>query len=250
MECLRWLAEINYAVTFEPSSFLSDRVIFSPVESGGSRLHHGCFTLVTSGKGSVYLASCMGSNGSRELPQILESTDLFQFNVTLVGGGASRFGGMALFPEKFEGRFAAVCHRADGSIYLMYSENEAMWEIAELLRGPQEPWELRGLQVCGAPLRTRAGWLVLYRAASEMDHRAIGAMLVDAHDPSKVLGHLKEPLIAERHVTGRAAIPGVLQSSGSIVHNGRLFVCYTLDQKEVLVDQFDLDAVFAAIRGR
>ena len=248
IECLRWLAEVNYELTFDPGSNLSDRVLLPTGPSGKGGLHQGRFTRSVDQGNVTYLATCMACHSYRDLPLLLESTDLVHFSVTLLGGAASRGKGMVLFPGKIKGRHAALCGRGNESIYIMFSENPAVWEIATLLKKPVEPWEALGITVCGAPMETYAGWLVLYHGRGEMDREAIGAMLLDRDDPGKVLGHLKQPLIEAPAPGGNRAPSCSLQSYGALIHRERLLVTYTTDEAEIVISQFDLGALLDVLQ--
>jgi len=240
IECLRWLSEANYAMTFEDGSVLSDRVLLPSGSSGRGGLHEGCFTLFDEEPAPRYLAACMSCNGQRSLPLLLESRDLIHFTVSLLGGGASRCRGMAIFPRKFSTRYAALAGRSDDSIYLMYSENPAIWEIAAPVKSPAQPWESLGIRPCGAPIATGAGWLVIYRAVGEMGSDAIGAMLLHRDDPSQLLGYLKQPLLAYPPMVAPGTSPNILTSRGALVHGDRLLIAYTVHAREVEVAQFEL----------
>jgi len=248
VKCLKWLAGANYEMVFDPLSVLSDRVLLPPAASGMGGLHEGCFTLLTEDDGEpYYLAACTSCNGYRDLPLLLESRDLVRFKVSLLGGGACRCEGMAIFSRKFAGRHAAVCGRSDDSIYLMYSENPAIWEIASRVKAPGEPWEALGIQPCGAPIATVAGWLVLYRACGEMGREAIGAMLLDLDDPARLLGSLKQPLIESPMSAAADSRPVVLQSHGALIHRERLLIPYTVQGREIEVAQFELEPLLSRL---
>ena len=47
---------------------------------------------------------------------------------------------------------------------------------------------------CGSPLETEAGWLVITHGVGPFRRYTLGALLLDLDDPSRVIGHLKEPL--------------------------------------------------------
>ncbi len=44
---------------------------------------------------------------------------------------------------------------------------------------------------CGSPIETEAGWLVITHGVGPMRKYCIGAMLLDLHDPTKVLGRAR-----------------------------------------------------------
>lgn len=246
-ECLRWIVRANYGISFDPESALSDRVLLPRDATGQGGLRAGRFTLLHDRDAPLYLATCTTCNGHRELPLLLESRDLVNFTVSLLGGGAARCHAMSFFPRKFAGRHAALCGRSDDAIYLMHSENPVVWEIAIPVKAPSEPWEALGIQPCGAPIETVAGWLVIYQGRGEMGQEAIGALLLDLHDPSKLRGSLKHPLLDQLSLKSGEAPPVSLNSMGAIIHRERLLIAYTVDEREIEIAQFDLDPLLALL---
>jgi predicted GH43/DUF377 family glycosyl hydrolase len=81
---------------------------------------------------------------------------------------------------------------------------------------------------CGSPIETDAGWLVLTHGVGPMRKYAIGAILLDRDDPSKVLGRLKQPLLAPDENERAGYVPNVVYSCGALVHAGRLIVPYAM----------------------
>ena len=63
---------------------------------------------------------------------------------------------------------------------------------------------------CGAPIETPQGWLLLTHGVGAMRTYAIGAMLLDLDDPTKVIGHLKRPLIAPDATDREGYVPNVV----------------------------------------
>ena len=54
----------------------------------------------------------------------------------------------------------------------------------------------------------------------------IGAMLLDLNDPSRIIGHLAEPILAPTAEERDGYVPNVLYSCGSMIHNGNLILPY------------------------
>ena len=81
-ECVRWLAESNYEVHFDPSVAVSERIIF-PVSSNESNgMEDARFVRFVEDDGSViYYATYTAYNGRAILPQLLETTDFLNFRV-------------------------------------------------------------------------------------------------------------------------------------------------------------------------
>src|SRR3546814_10808517 len=95
---------------------------------------------------------------------------------------------MSLFPRKIGGKFCMIGRQNGKNLYLLRSDSIDRWEGGELLLEPRFPWEFVQIGNCGAPIELDEGWLVLTHGVGAMRKYAIGAMLLDRHDPSKVLG--------------------------------------------------------------
>jgi predicted GH43/DUF377 family glycosyl hydrolase len=68
----------------------------------------------------------------------------------------------------------------------------------------------------GPPIETETGWLVLTHAVGPMRRYVLGAVLLDLDDPSRLIGSLREPLLApadsERDATSQMSCIHAAQS--------------------------------------
>ena len=81
-------------------------------------------------------------------------------------------------------------------------------------------WETVKIGNCGSPLETEAGWLVLTHGVGPMRKYCIGAALLDLHEPAKVLGRLREPLLMPEGPAGRAMSPMSYMAAGPCCTGG------------------------------
>ena len=65
-------------------------------------------------------------------------------------------------------------------------------------------------------METEAGWLVLTHGVGPMREYAIGAMLLDLDDPSRVIGALREPLLVPAEDERDGYVPNVVYSCGAL----------------------------------
>lgn len=113
----------------------------------------------------------------------------------------------ALFSERFNGRFAML-HRpaaaimgGGASIWISFSPDLKHWGDHRLLLSPREGswWDADKIGCAAPPLKTEAGWLLLYhgvkRTASGSIYR-VGLALLDPLDPTKVLRRGEEWVLA------------------------------------------------------
>jgi len=226
-EGILWLAQSNYELRLSKDADASEVVIF-PYSSNES---HGIEDLrmvrFVEDDGEVtFYGTYTATDGHRILPQIMETRDFLRIGIHTLSGRAARNKGMALFPRRIGGRYV-MCSRIDGeSLYLTYSDNIHFWESAELLQGPRQPWEFVQVGNCGSPLETREGWLLLTHGVGPMRTYSIGAMLLDLHDPLKVIGALREPLLAPTEEDRDGYVPNVVYTCGAMIHNDHLYIPY------------------------
>lgn len=251
MECVRWLAESNYEVHFDPSLAVSERIIF-PVSSNESNgMEDARFVRFVEDDGSViYYATYTAYNGRAILPQLLETTDFLHFRALTLNGRAVQNKGMALFPRRIDGRYAMISRQDDENLFLMFSDNPHFWSDPKLLRRPGESWETVKIGNCGSPLETEAGWLVITHGVGPMRKYCMGAMLLDLEDPSKVLGHLNEPLLSPEGNEREGYVPNVVYTCGALVHRGRLVLPYGLSDTAATIVTVALDPLLDALRSQ
>ena len=79
---------------------------------------------------------------------------------------------------------------------------------------------------CRSPLETEAGWLVITHGVGPLRRYTLGAILLDTQDPSRVIGHLEEPLLAANADERDGYVPNVVYSCGSMIHGDLLVIPY------------------------
>jgi predicted GH43/DUF377 family glycosyl hydrolase len=246
LECMHWLAESNYEIYFDPTSDISERIIFpvSPNESNG--IEDARFVRFVEDDGSViYYATYTAYNGRVVLPQLIETADFLHFRILTLNGQAVQNKGMALFPRRIDGRYAMLSRQDDENLFLTFSDNPHFWSDPELLQGPRQAWEFVKLGNCGSPIETEAGWLVLTHGVGPMRKYCIGATLLDLHDPAKIIGQLKEPLLRPEGNEREGYVPNVVYSCGSLIHNGQLIVPYGVSDTASSIVTIELSELLA-----
>ncbi len=141
-------------------------------------------------------------------------------------GAAAQNKGIALFPRRIDGRYVALGRHDNVNNYVMTSHDVHVWEQASIVQEPERPWELMQLGNCGSPLETEAGWLVITHGVGPMRTYSLGALLLDLDDPTKVIGHLKEPLLTAAADEREGYVPNVVYSCGSMIHADHLILPY------------------------
>jgi predicted GH43/DUF377 family glycosyl hydrolase len=226
------LAQSNYELRFDPSSRLSERVIFpnTPAESRGIEDARWVAFREDDGTTTFY-ATYSAYDGHIVLPQIVETKDFLNFRISTLNGPEVRNKGMALFPRKIGGRYAMISRQDGENVFIMFSEMLHFWYEKRILLRPTEPWEFIQLGNCGSPIETDAGWLLLTHGVGAMRRYVIGAVLLDREDPTRVIGRLREPLLTPSESEREGYVPNVVYSCGSIVHGDLLLIPYAMSDQ-------------------
>jgi predicted GH43/DUF377 family glycosyl hydrolase len=250
LECLRWLAESNYELRFAPSLAMSERIIFPVSANESNGIEDARFVRFIDDDGSViYYATYTAYNGRVILPQLIETRDFLDFRVLTLNGAAVQNKGMALFPRRIDGRYVMLSRQDDENLFIMFSDNPHFWNDPQLLLRPGEPWEMNKIGNCGSPIETEAGWLVITHGVGPMRRYCIGAVLLDLHDPTRVIGRLREPLIEPLSNEREGYVPNVVYTCGALLHQRQLILPYAMSDKATVITSIALDDLLGALRG-
>jgi predicted GH43/DUF377 family glycosyl hydrolase len=228
-----WLARSNYEVIFRPDEQISERVIFPVSENESSGIEDARFVrFEDDDKSVIYYATYTAYNGIDILPQILETTDFLTFKMHTLSGKCAQNKGMALFPRKINGKFVMLSRQDGVNNYIMFSDSVRFWNEAQLLQEPVHPLEYVQVGNCGSPVETSAGWLALFHGVGPMRRYSIWAELLDLHDPTQVLGRLREPILTPDEHERDGYVPNVVYTCGSMIHGDTLIIPYGIaDQR-------------------
>ena len=227
LKVIRLLAASSYVTVFPADSVLAERVIFpaGPNESRG--MEDARFVRFTHDNGSVeYFATYTAYDGFSILPQLIETSDFVSFAISTLNGAAAQNKGMALFPRPIHGRYFMLSRKDRENLFLANSDDVHFWNDAVELQRPERPWELMQIGNCGSPLETEAGWIVLTHGVGPMRRYAIGALLLDLDDPSRVIGHLDTPLMEPNATERDGYVPNVLYTCGGLIDRDLLVLPY------------------------
>ena len=121
------------------------------------------------------------------------------------------------------------------------------WAGEVPLHGPRAPWELLQVGNCGSPLETSRGWLVLTHGVGPMRTYAIGVLLLDLVDPSRILAALPEPLLVPDAGERDGDVPNVVYSCGGLTHDGTLWLPYGSSDTRVALATVPLENLLARL---
>jgi predicted GH43/DUF377 family glycosyl hydrolase len=227
IDLIRQIADRTYAVRFCGDHPLSERVLWPATEAEAAGMEDARFVRFRDDDGSVmYLATYTAYSGSVIRQQLLATEDFQVFTSIPLVGRAAANKGLALFPRRIDGRYVALSRADRESNSIAYSDELSVWTDALPCQEPKEAWEALQLGNCGSPIETDAGWLVLTHGVGPMRTYSIGAILLDLDDPTKVLGHLRKPLLSPAADEQDGYVPNVVYSCGGLVHADTLVVPY------------------------
>lgn len=155
-----------------------------------------------------------------------------------------------LLPEKIKGKFV-LFHRILPGIQIITFDRfsqltDGYWRrymrklCNSVVLDPENWFEIRNIGGGAAPIKTKAGWLLIYHAVE--DNREKGrvyhaaAALLDKHNPLKVIGRLHHPLFS----------PEKPWEEKGIVNNVIFPTATVLEGKDVIIYYGSADKVIAA----
>jgi len=245
---LRSIAERTYAVEFSDSTTLSERVLWPSIAAEQAGMEDARFVRFIDDDGSItFYATYTAYSGSHISQQLLETTDFQSFTSAPIVGHAAANKGLALFPRRIGGRFAAMSRSDRESNTVAYSEHLSVWTSALPCQSPTRAWEVLQLGNCGSPVETDAGWLVLTHGVGPMRTYSIGAILLDLDDPTRILSQLPQPLLSPATDEQDGYVPNVVYSCGALVHADTLVLPYGISDAAIGIARVPLPELLAAL---
>lgn len=165
-------------------------------------------------------------SGTQIQSETLRTKDFRSFALTPMTGSAARNKGMGLFPRKIGGRYWMIGRQDGKNMFLISSDRIDHWDEGELLLEPRYPWELVQIGNCGPPIEVDEGWLLLTHGVGAMRKYAIGAVLLDKDDPSKVIGRTPQPILSAADEDRDGYVPNVVYTCGGMRVGDDLFMPY------------------------
>jgi predicted GH43/DUF377 family glycosyl hydrolase len=247
---IRGIAERTYAVEFSDHIPLSERVLWPAMRAEAAGIEDARFVRFIDDDGSViFYATYTAYSGSHISQQLLETRDFQSFRSTPIVGRAAANKGLALFPRRIDGRYAAMSRSDRESNTIAYTDHPSVWTSALPCQRPTQGWEALQLGNCGSPIETNAGWLVLTHGVGPMRTYRIGAILLDLDDPTRIVGQLQQPLLSPATDEQDGYVPNVVYSCGALVHADTLVLPYGIGDAAIGIATVRLPDLLAALGG-
>jgi predicted GH43/DUF377 family glycosyl hydrolase len=161
---------------------------------------------------------------------------------------------VAIFPEQIGGRYYAL-HRPSTSafgrpeIWLAESPDLLCWGSHRRLIGLRENgWEDGRIGASAVPFRVDGGWLEIYHGASRHNRYHLGALLLDAQQPWKVLARSARPILepqADYEVNG--FFGNVVFSCGALCENGLVRIYYGAADTCMALVEIPLEEILSSL---
>ncbi len=134
------------------------------------------------------------------------------------------------------------------AIWIAFSSDLKQWRGHKVIMESQEWWEENKIGGGAPPIKTEAGWLIVYHGVAPGCYRA-GAALLDLEDPSRVIGRTKQPILEPKEEYERVGnVDNVVFPEGNVVIDGKLFVYYGAADKFVGVATCSLDTLLGELK--
>lgn len=240
---LEEMLDTNYQLASSPELDIGEKVIFPSARS--ERMGMEDLRLVKfqhDGK-ICYYGTYTAYDGKNIKSQLLETIDFHRFKIRTLYGNAVNDKGMALFPEKINGKFVMISRQGSELMSIMKSDDLYHWENFQLLLEPEFDWEFVQLGNCGSPVKTEKGWLLLTHGVGAMRKYVISAILLDLHDPSIITGRLHKPMICADEEEREGYVPNVVYTCGLLRHGNLLIIPYAISDTATLFASIELEEV-------
>ena len=213
---------------------ISGMVIFpvTPAQSNG--LEDLRLTYFTHEDGRhEYFGTYTAYSGRDIRSELLRTSDFRSIDLIPMTGNAARNKGMALFPQKIDGRYMMIGRQDGQNMFLLESDDLTHWDEGQRLMSPKYAWEFIQIGNCGAPILIDEGWLVLTHGVGAMRQYALGAVLLDRHDPSKILGRTRYPVLQAENDDRNGYVPNVVYTCGGMRVGDQLFMPYGISDSSI-----------------
>ncbi len=221
--------EDGYEANFSSDHCLSERVFFPFLPEEVNGIEDARFVAFSEeNENKTYYATYTAFDGKQIHSMLLKTTDFIKFKINKITGPAITNKGLALFPEKVNGKYAMLSRQDNENNYIMFSDRLDYWDNKLLIMEPKYSWEFFQIGNCGCPIETESGWLVLAHGVGAMRRYVISAFLLDLKDPTKVIGRLRNPLLSSNENEREGYVPNVVYTCGGQIHGQSLVFPYAM----------------------
>jgi predicted GH43/DUF377 family glycosyl hydrolase len=235
-------------LAFAEGSNLSQRVIFPITEAQSNGIEDARFVAFNDRGRTIYYGTYTAYSGRAIRSELIETHDFVSFRLVPLRGAAAVNKGMALFPRKIGGRYAMIARYDNESLHLIYSDDLLEWSLGTPILSPQYPWEFVQIGNCGSPIELDEGWLLFTHGVGPIRRYSIGAVLLDKHDPSRVIGRASVPLVQPEKSEREGYVPNVVYSCGAMKFGSRIVLPYAISDTFSTIATVKIDQLLDMLR--
>ena len=136
-----------------------------------------------------------------------------------------------------------------GSRGAVYSDDLYTWDGGRSILQPEYPWEFVKIGNCGSTIELDDCWLLLTHGVGPVRKFAIGAVLLDKEDPSKVLARSREPIVHPDATEREGYVPNVVYSCGALRSGDQIILPYAVSDTFSNFATMKIAALTEALRG-
>lgn len=236
-------------VVFKADEDISERVIFPVTPSQSNGIEDARFVEFDDAGRKIFYATYTAYSGKAIRSELIETSDFISFRMSPLKGTAAQNKGMALFPRRIDGKYAMIGRQDNENLYLIYSDDLYTWNGGVAILQPKFPWEFVQIGNCGSPIELDEGWLLLTHGVGPVRKYAIGAVLLDKADPSRVLARSREPLVRPDPSEREGYVPNVVYTCGAIRQNDQIVLPYAVSDTFCNFATIKIDALLKALDG-
>lgn len=160
----------------------------------------------------------------------------------------------AIFEEQIGGRYFAL-HRPSSPeiggnfIWLAESPDLLHWgKHVCLARTRPGMWDSARVGAGAPPIRTPAGWLEIYHGADADNRYCLGGLLLDLHEPWKVLARSTDPIMEpEESYEKSGFFDGVIFTNGHVSDGDTLTIYYGASDSVICGAHFSITAILSSL---
>ena len=245
---IRAIAERTYAVEFPDDIPLSERVLWPAMGAEEAGMEDARFVRFVDDDGSVtYYATYTAYSGTHISQQLLETSD-FQPSPPRRWSGAAANKGLALFPRRIHGRYAAMS-RSDRETNTVAFSDILVWTSARAVPAADPCLggaAARQLRSTHRNRRRLAGAHPRRRPDAHLQHRGHAARSRRS-DPD--LGQLRQPLLSPAADEQDGYVPNVVYSCGALVHADTLVLPYGIADAAIGIATVPLPELLTTLGG-
>lgn len=160
----------------------------------------------------------------------------------------------AIFDEKIDNKYYCF-HRPSGIslggnfIWIATSYDLMHWGNHQcILQTREDSWDSARVGAGAAPIKTSKGWLEIYHGADHNNRYALGAILLDLKDPSKVIARSIKPILEPLESYELKGFFGnVVFTNGHVVNGDEISLYYGASDEVICQATFSIQSILSSL---